>query len=441
MYKFLVCAIIAASCCAPVCADINAFGLDASRWGRTGASIGVQGMTIEDFEDVSLTKGLQVLWSAPNGSVGPTSTLPNLFNPNTDDPFGTAFAGGAWTGAHALLNTRTNRPFPYPESGSWGTVEFQFNPPVTTVAFSVQQMDINNPVIINGVNRGPIGTLVGLPVNGARMGYVVFNATGADTISTLRIASTGDGFVLDHLAFTTEPVPRLTMSLVPSALWGSPDASLGFATATVEDFEDVSLAPGLSVGVESPLGDRAPSPTLPAVFDPIADDPFGNAFEQGVWDGTHALLNTRDNLPHTYAEVGSWGDTTLRFDPPVSHVGFAMGDNDLPTHLTLNGRLVALLDVPHGPRQGFLRFAAPSRFATFTILNGRTPFGDGLVIDHVAFMNCRVDLNADSIVNSADFFDFLTLFFAGSPGADFNLDKSINSQDFFDFLSAFFLGC
>jgi hypothetical protein len=54
---------------------------------------------------------------------------------------------------------------------------------------------------------------------------------------------------------------------------------------------------------------------------------------------------------------------------------------------------------------------------------------------------CPPDFNHDSVVNSQDFFDFLTAFFAGGPSADFNVDGIINSQDFFDFLTAFFAGC
>jgi glucose/arabinose dehydrogenase len=49
---------------------------------------------------------------------------------------------------------------------------------------------------------------------------------------------------------------------------------------------------------------------------------------------------------------------------------------------------------------------------------------------------CACDWNVDLVLNSQDFFDFLTSFFINE--GDFNDDDVTNSQDFFDFLACFF---
>jgi hypothetical protein len=53
--------------------------------------------------------------------------------------------------------------------------------------------------------------------------------------------------------------------------------------------------------------------------------------------------------------------------------------------------------------------------------------------------SCACDVNNSGALNSQDFFDYVTGFFAGE--GDFNGSGETNSQDFFDFLICFFAGC
>jgi hypothetical protein len=94
------------------------------------------------------------------------------------------------------------------------------------------------------------------------------------------------------------------------------------------------------------------------------------------------------------------------------------------------------LNLADGPHYGFIRFAWTSSHLMYQ------PVEWGYETDpNTPLMICEIDFNADGVVNSQDFFDFLVLFFAADPLADFDHTGTVNSQDFFAYLDSFFVGC
>lgn len=433
-------------------AAIVFYGVSPQRWGLTGGAIGVGNATVEDFEDVTLAPGLKVLWESPAGNFGPTSVLPNTFNPSTDDGFGNAFVGGNFGGSRCLLNTRSNDTFTYSDSPSYGDVTFLFDPPVRIAGFSVHQNESDLGLIVNGVNKGALSTLTGLAPNGGKYGYVLVKADGADTISSIKIKNgifpSGDGFTFDHVAFSTEPGPTLLVDGFQPSIWGADDATLGVAGALTEDFEDVSLVPGLSISWEAPAGNIGPSTTLPHLFNPNTDDPFGTAFIGGNWDGSRCVISGRGNQSFAYNAGSNWGDIILHFASPQRRVGFSVQQMDRNARLVVNGRdvgdftQVSNLDF-NGGRQGYVRLngKAGTRISSVRIANSRVNgFGDGISIDHVAIGGgCFQDLNGDQQVDDADFPLFVSAYNildCADPAmpvdcpADFNTDGLVDDADF-----------
>lgn len=205
-------------------AGFNVVSFDRTQWGVPDTTLGVSGYTIEDFEDVNLVSGFQVSVASTNGNLVQTSTLPNTFKPS-DDIFGNAFTlggGGVWDGQHGIINTRTNQSFPYSDSGSWGTVTFHFTSGASSIGFSVQQMDRDAFLLVNGSS---IGTVFGLAPNflgsNGRQGYLRIDATGTDIIQSVAIQDAfggGDGYMFDHVAFAAVPEPASLTALGLGAL-------------------------------------------------------------------------------------------------------------------------------------------------------------------------------------------------------------------------------
>jgi hypothetical protein len=55
--------------------------------------------------------------------------------------------------------------------------------------------------------------------------------------------------------------------------------------------------------------------------------------------------------------------------------------------------------------------------------------------------SCAADFNHDFVLNSQDFFDYLSAYFTADPRADFNHDGTIDSTDFFQYVTEFLAGC
>ncbi len=236
-----------------------------------------------------------------------------------------------------------------------------------------------------------------------------------------------------------------TVTGVPPALWSAPDALIGVeADSVIEDFEDTALIPGLQIAVTTPTaGAYGPTSTLPATFDPVAQDSFGNVFDLGPWDGLRVLVNTATNQSASYVGPGNWGDVQLVFDTPVRSLGFSVQQMDLHATLSINGfpmgPLLPLAGLSAGGgRNGYVRIQAnnPSTAAIrFVEINNAA--GDGFVIDHVAvrFVFCPGDANGDGWVDFGDLNRVVSAFNtkAGEPGyddgADFDDDGVVDFED------------
>ena len=64
--------------------------------------------------------------------------------------------------------------------------------------------------------------------------------------------------------------------------------------------------------------------------------------------------------------------------------------------------------------------------------------GSGMILVEGVPAPCPCDWNHNNVLNSQDFFDFISCFFTVGCDSDFNQDHVLNSHDFFDFITCFF---
>ncbi|MBC7772835.1 MAG: hypothetical protein H7210_10100 [Pyrinomonadaceae bacterium] len=138
----------------------------------------------------------------------------------------------------------------------------------------------------------------------------------------------------------------------------------------------------------------------------INDSVLGDVYHVTLWDATNGLSVIIDIVDGD--AVASSSDAIMtNFDLSLYN-----GESDI-ARMILFGPTPA----PAPPGSTF------ALFATIDFVKATPVF-------------CRCDSNQDDVVNSQDFFNYLSDFFAG--GGDYNGDGSTNTQDLFDFLNCFF---
>lgn len=206
------------------------------QWGASDAVLGVDGYTIEDFEDTTLISGLQVGWSGGSSTLAPSATLPTTFDPRPtalggDDAFGNAFysypcgspaCSSLWDGSHVLVSGFGNQTHGYGDDPKWKDMTLVFTTPARSVGFSLQQ---NEYSVFFDLNAGTAILNVAGASGGGRFGYIRIDATGSDLIHSIKLDNVaGDGWAIDHLAVAAVPEPE-TYALMLAGLglvaWGA----------------------------------------------------------------------------------------------------------------------------------------------------------------------------------------------------------------------------
>jgi hypothetical protein len=189
--------------------------------------------------------------------------------------------------------------------------------------------------------------------------------------------------------FVGSVTAEIQVTCHPPSLWGAADADLGVAGGLVEDFEDVNLVAGLQVEISDVDGNFTGTgmTILPAVFDPVLGDPFGDSFVEGVWDGSRVLVNTEGNQSIYYGS-SDWRPVAFLVPAGTAWIGFSMqqvtGNHELFVNGNPQGRLEALGCAIGAGRNGYLVVSSDdSTEPIMSVSFGRQ--GDAFTLDHLVF--------------------------------------------------------
>lgn len=170
---------------------------------------------------------------------------------------------------------------------------------------------------------------------------------------------------------------------------------------------------------------------------------FGNATIQRTVEqvGFGRIMRVNNvNVGFNFSQIGRAGRVTIEFGDQGGFENLVV--NNSPTYIgelsmvpsNFAPGITARVDTTSigGGTRGVLTL-------TGNIFNVRIGGQEFYIDDVCAAVSCPCDWNANFVLNSQDFFDFLSDFFGA--GADYNMDGLTNSQDYFDFLTCFLTAC